>query len=82
MKTIFSWLHSSSQSINRDSKVKDKTAIFIAHRLSTIANCDIIYVLDQGQVVETGNHQELLKLNGIYAGMWRAQSRSPTAHSQ
>lgn len=40
--------------------MKDKTAIIIAHRLSTIRNCDNIYVLEKGKVIENGNHNELI----------------------
>ena len=50
------------------SSIKNRgiTCIVIAHRLSTIRNCDQIYVLDNGKVVEHGKHDELMKLNGIY----------------
>ena len=51
-----------------------KTVIAIAHRLSTIAAMDRLIVMDQGAVVETGTHRELLALNGIYAGLWKRQS--------
>lgn len=46
---------------------KRKTTLVIAHRLSTVMNADLIYVLDQGQVVESGTHQELLAKNGAYS---------------
>ena len=46
--------------------MKDRTTIVIAHRLSTIKNADKIIVVDQGKVVEHGNHEELLKLNAYY----------------
>ena len=51
-----------------------KTVIAIAHRLSTIAAMDRIVVLDEGRVVEIGNHAELLQRNGLYARFWSRQS--------
>ncbi len=53
---------------------KNRTLLVIAHRLSTIVNADIIHVLDQGQIVESGNHKELLALNGIYSNLWNIQT--------
>ncbi len=53
--------------------IKEKTVIMVAHRLSTIKNCDHIFVLDHGELIEQGTHQELLKYNQKYAQMWRAQ---------
>ncbi|MEM7794611.1 MAG: ABC transporter ATP-binding protein [Cyanobacteria bacterium P01_C01_bin.118] len=50
-----------------------RTTIAIAHRLSTIRSADCIYVMEQGQIVEQGTHQQLLRLSGIYAGLWRVQ---------
>lgn len=52
---------------------KGKTIIIIAHRLNTIKEADCIIVLDKGKVVETGNHQELLNLNGVYRNLWNHQ---------
>ena len=54
--------------------MRGKTVIAIAHRLSTIAQMDRIIVLDQGRVVEDGDHAQLLAANGIYAGLWQRQS--------
>jgi len=51
-----------------------KTVIAIAHRLSTIARMDRLIVLDHGRIVEQGSHDELLRLNGHYAALWRHQS--------
>jgi ATP-binding cassette, subfamily B, bacterial len=61
---------------------KDRTTIAIAHRLSTIRYAHCIYVMDKGQVVEGGTHEELLDQGEIYAGLWRVQlglSRRTTA---
>lgn len=49
---------------------QNRTVIVIAHRLSTIQNSDRIFVVNQGKIAETGSHEELLKLGGIYAGMY------------
>ncbi|MEZ9738492.1 ABC transporter ATP-binding protein [Vibrio splendidus] len=48
---------------------KEKTVIAIAHRLSTVCHSDTILVLEQGEIVEQGNHQQLVAHNGIYAGL-------------
>jgi len=52
----------------------NRTTIAIAHRLSTIRNADQIYVMEYGQLIEAGTHQQLLEKNGIYASLWRVQS--------
>lgn len=52
---------------------KNHTSLVIAHRLSTVIDADRILVLDQGEIVEQGSHQQLLALNGHYARMWRLQ---------
>ena len=53
--------------------MRDKTCFVIAHRLSTIRSADLILVVQGGQIVEQGRHQELLRQNGAYAAMYRAQ---------
>ncbi len=55
------------------------TTLVIAHRLSTIVDADSIYVFDQGRVVESGNHRELLAQQGIYANMWALQQEERIA---
>ena len=50
-----------------------KTTLIIAHRLSTVSKADNIIVIDQGNIVESGNHQNLLDKNGLYADMWSKQ---------
>lgn len=57
-----------------DQLINNQTTIVIAHRLSTIAKMDRIIVLDQGEIVEQGNHSELLSKNGLYAELWSHQS--------
>jgi ATP-binding cassette subfamily B protein len=53
---------------------KDRTVIVIAHRLSTVRNADIIYVLENGSVVESGNHDSLLNIEGVYSKLWSVQT--------
>ncbi len=52
---------------------KTKTVILISHRLANVAGADNIYVLDQGNIVEEGNHKALLLTHGVYAKLWNAQ---------
>ncbi len=59
----------------------DRTTIAIAHRLSTIRNSDRIYVVEYGEIVESGTHEELLEHNGIYTSLWRVQSGLKSANS-
>nr|WP_315463931.1 lipid A export permease/ATP-binding protein MsbA [uncultured Rhodoferax sp.] len=54
--------------------MRNRTTLIIAHRLSTIERADLIVVLDQGRIVETGNHQSLLQRNGYYANLQRLQT--------
>ena len=59
---------------NFQTLMEGKTVIAIAHRLSTIAAMDRLIVLEDGDIAETGTHQELLARGGIYAALWRRQS--------
>ncbi len=53
-----------------DKLMKGRTVFVIAHRLSTIRNSDLIMVLDHGHIIERGNHNELIKNNGMYYGLY------------
>tara|TARA_B100001094_G_scaffold113829_1_gene109850 strand:+ start:1230 stop:3056 length:1827 start_codon:yes stop_codon:yes gene_type:complete len=53
---------------------QDRTAVIIAHRLSTIRNADRILVLDDGEIIEDGTHENLVALNGVYSRMWAVQT--------
>lgn len=55
---------------------KDKTVIMIAHRLKTIRNADQILVLKDGEIVERGTHDELIKNNGLYSDLINAKSKA------
>ena len=53
--------------------MKNRTSLIIAHRLSTIQDADIIIVVDDGKVVEKGNHKELLNQKGKYYNLYQTQ---------
>jgi len=57
-----------------DELAADRTTFIIAHRLSTVRDADTILVLDQGEIVERGNHEDLLESDGLYANLWRVQA--------
>jgi len=59
---------------NLDELMTGKTVIAIAHRLSTIARMDRLVVMDQGRIVETGTHAELIEAGGLYARLWARQT--------
>ena len=61
------------RTLDNISQNKNVTTIIIAYRLSTIKNADLIYAIKEGKVVEQGDHKQLLKLNGYYAGLVRSQ---------
>jgi len=62
-----------SKTIREISLRKDLITVMIAHRLSTVMHADKIYVLERGNIVESGRHEELLELKGLYYAMWRQQ---------
>jgi len=56
-----------------DNLMKNKTSIIIAHRLSTVMNADKIFVLDKGEIVESGSHVELISKKGFYAKLYKTE---------
>ncbi|TCK16394.1 ABCB family ABC transporter ATP-binding protein/permease [Marinobacterium mangrovicola] len=60
-----------------NSLAKNHTSLVIAHRLSTIIDADQILVMDSGEIIERGTHQQLMNMNGRYAAMWRLQQDNP-----
>jgi ATP-binding cassette subfamily B protein len=72
-------LDSQSEALIQDALkqvMQGRTSIVIAHRLSTILNADIILVVDRGQIVESGGHDELLAHGGLYASLYETQFRN------
>jgi ATP-binding cassette subfamily B multidrug efflux pump len=57
----------------------DRTSFVIAHRLSTIRDADLILVMESGQIVEQGTHEELLEAQGAYFALYNAQFAAPVA---
>jgi ATP-binding cassette, subfamily B, bacterial len=53
--------------------MKNRTTLAIAHRLSTILAADVILVVNKGEIVERGTHEELMELNGLYARLYKEQ---------
>ena len=62
-----------TNTIKEVSSQREQITILIAHRLSTIMHADRIYVLEKGEVVETGTHENLISQMGLYYAMWRQQ---------
>ena len=56
-----------------DNLMEGRTSFVIAHRLSTIKNADVILVMKDGDIIEQGNHEELLEKNGFYAQLYNSQ---------
>jgi len=59
-----------------NSALSNRTSLIIAHRLSTVQNADKIIVINKGQIIEQGNHQQLIKKNGLYAELYATQFKS------
>jgi len=62
-----------TETIREISSSKDMITILIAHRLSTVMHADRIYVLEKGHIIESGSHETLLNIKGLYYAMWRQQ---------
>jgi ATP-binding cassette subfamily B protein len=62
-----------SRTIRDVATSRDAITILIAHRLSTVLHADRIHVLERGQIVESGRHEELIERKGLYYAMWRQQ---------
>lgn len=62
-----------NKTIRNISQSKDMITVLIAHRLSTVLHADRIYVLEKGNIVESGKHEKLIELKGLYFAMWRQQ---------
>jgi ATP-binding cassette subfamily B protein len=72
-------LDSQSEALIQDALktvMEGRTSIVIAHRLSTILAADLILVIDRGEIVERGTHEELLALGGVYAGLYETQFKA------
>lgn len=65
-----------------DDLARNRTTIIIAHRLSTVRNADCIYVLDHGRLLESGNHEELIRKKGKYYELYEAQKKKKTSETE
>ena len=63
-----------------DTLMEGRTSFIIAHRLSTIKNADIILVLKDGDIIEQGNHEELMAMNGFYTNLYNSQFEKTAAN--
>jgi ATP-binding cassette subfamily B protein len=71
-----------TKTIRSISSKQDQITVLIAHRLSTIMHADKIFVLEQGQIIEQGKHQDLLDEKGLYYAMWRQQIGERAHHQE
>ena len=60
--------------------MEGRTTLIVAHRLSTVIDADIIHVIDQGRIVESGSHVELIARAGVYARLYQTQATPSDAH--
>ncbi|MDE5868269.1 MAG: ABC transporter ATP-binding protein/permease, partial [Anaeroplasmataceae bacterium] len=65
---------------NLNQKYKNTTKIIIAQRISSVRNADCIFVLDHGRIIDSGNHEELLKSSQIYQEIYASQAKGGVAH--
>ena len=70
------------QNINSILKEKTRTSVFIAHRLRAIFDSDLIVVLQGGQAIETGTHDQLLEQGGVYAELWHGEFGIHGSHGE
>jgi ATP-binding cassette subfamily B protein len=61
---------------------RGRTAVIITHRFTTAMRADVIHVMDQGRITESGTHRELLEQNGRYAQSWQAQIKDHALEKQ
>jgi len=65
-----------------DKVMKNRTSVVVAHRLSTIRHADVIYVFDGGEIKESGTHDELIALNGVYFTLVKRQLTQDSGPAQ
>ena len=75
MKPLPLWIPGPSERIQSamDNLMKGRTSFVIAHRLSTIRDADLILVMNEGDIIEQGTHEELLAAGGFYANLYNSQ---------
>lgn len=66
--------HAVYEAVLRGRLREDQITVLISHRLASVVDCDQIYVFDAGRIVESGSHDELMTVGGVYAGMFTLQA--------